>query len=539
MYCANCGKEIADNTKFCPNCGMSILMDNDPKGSEPEKAEEKRESVVTDHKALTNSDKAGIGIIGIVVIVGIVVVIALFAIAVVKSMTNNNNQPNNNTMEVVEEAETEAEVPDTWLAATVKDDFGDDIDGQYELSAIFSATRVDSGAEEDTRNVKVSIFNTEEYGPIVSFVFVSEDGNLDEYINFIRKDEIYEMNVKSGDIKTQYGLIVLEDSDISHGLYLVDFNKYMDNRMAEELADIGITKEMIEENRAYFDEVLAEAKNQFGEDYEKMETGFNVKGFIKALYKGENDLECILTYEGIKYKFTITKDNYKEAFDSAWNYKKFLAPLKNKKDSNTAKENSSDIEDTSSEGFIYKAVYDKKLDDSDLEAISQLAIEGLPTGKTASQMIINEIYARHGYIFSNDEINDFFKKRGWYNGVSSNDGEVTSQFSQTEKDNIVILREGSANRDTAKSLDSVSSVDWNQAAEDSKYSLEQLTELKKGTINYINNEFGTDWTPVSESILVDKFANVLYTVEIKDSNGNEHTIDGSYDENGQAYFYNI
>lgn len=29
MYCKKCGKEIEDGTKFCPNCGMSQVVDAD------------------------------------------------------------------------------------------------------------------------------------------------------------------------------------------------------------------------------------------------------------------------------------------------------------------------------------------------------------------------------------------------------------------------------------------------------------------------------------------------------------------------------
>ena len=38
MFCKNCGKEVADGTKFCPNCGAQIgaaAQTAEPKTAEP------------------------------------------------------------------------------------------------------------------------------------------------------------------------------------------------------------------------------------------------------------------------------------------------------------------------------------------------------------------------------------------------------------------------------------------------------------------------------------------------------------------------
>ena len=37
-----------------------------------------------------------------------------------------------------------------------------------------------------------------------------------------------------------------------------------------------------------------------------------------------------------------------------------------------------------------------------------------PEGRTLNQMIINELYARHGYLYENSSLNDYFMEKSWY-----------------------------------------------------------------------------------------------------------------------------
>lgn len=64
----------------------------------------------------------------------------------------------------------------------------------------------------------------------------------------------------------------------------------------------------------------------------------------------------------------------------------------------------------------------------------------MPAGKTVSQMIINEIYARHGYVFKTKEISKFFEAKSWYEPDTSDMSEITSRLNKTELKNIKYLQ---------------------------------------------------------------------------------------------------
>ena len=60
-------------------------------------------------------------------------------------------------------------------------------------------------------------------------------------------------------------------------------------------------------------------------------------------------------------------------------------------------------------------------------------------GKSKDEIKImrNEILARHGYIFKNKELNEYFSSKSWYNPKSS---DVTSELSEIEIKNIEFLK---------------------------------------------------------------------------------------------------
>ena len=55
-------------------------------------------------------------------------------------------------------------------------------------------------------------------------------------------------------------------------------------------------------------------------------------------------------------------------------------------------------------------------------------------------MMINEMYAKHGYRFQSQEIQSYFDGKFWYQGTSSDMQAVDSAFSQIEKDNVNLLK---------------------------------------------------------------------------------------------------
>lgn len=84
----------------------------------------------------------------------------------------------------------------------------------------------------------------------------------------------------------------------------------------------------------------------------------------------------------------------------------------------------------------------RPLTEADVEAYRAGVYEGLPTGKNVFQMIINEIYARHGYQFQNAEIQAYFDQKEWYQAITERNGDmnaVLAGMSEVEKANVEFL----------------------------------------------------------------------------------------------------
>lgn len=65
----------------------------------------------------------------------------------------------------------------------------------------------------------------------------------------------------------------------------------------------------------------------------------------------------------------------------------------------------------------------------------------LPKGKSLEQMVINELYARHGYIFQSEELQEYFQSKPWYEAKSTDMDEVMSDFNGIELANVRYLRQ--------------------------------------------------------------------------------------------------
>ena len=73
---------------------------------------------------------------------------------------------------------------------------------------------------------------------------------------------------------------------------------------------------------------------------------------------------------------------------------------------------------------------DRYLEPSDIQGYSSYEI----------QLIINEIYARHGREFHSQEYVDYFSSKDWYNPVpGKSDETIVSEFNEFEKANVRLL----------------------------------------------------------------------------------------------------
>ncbi len=110
------------------------------------------------------------------------------------------------------------------------------------------------------------------------------------------------------------------------------------------------------------------------------------------------------------------------------------------------------IDRTEYDHSIYPDTYTHNITDSDIALIKERT-DGSINGMNAYQMLINEIYARHGFKFGNQRITDYFMDYYWYwdlaydNKLIDDMTAVEARLSQLEKDNIIKL---STARDTGK-----------------------------------------------------------------------------------------
>ena len=58
-------------------------------------------------------------------------------------------------------------------------------------------------------------------------------------------------------------------------------------------------------------------------------------------------------------------------------------------------------------------------------------------------MIVNEMYARHGYQFKDQELTNYFERRSWYSSITYRNPQMDSiypQMSEIEKKNVDFLK---------------------------------------------------------------------------------------------------
>lgn len=89
----------------------------------------------------------------------------------------------------------------------------------------------------------------------------------------------------------------------------------------------------------------------------------------------------------------------------------------------------------------YVQISDDEKDDYLFPSDSRLLTEEYLNSKSNNEidLIRNEIYARHGYIFQMEEFYNYFIQKSWYRPVESDMNKVYESFNQTEKQNIEIL----------------------------------------------------------------------------------------------------
>ena len=111
-----------------------------------------------------------------------------------------------------------------------------------------------------------------------------------------------------------------------------------------------------------------------------------------------------------------------------------------KKSDKTAK----DTSDTTDTDYICSYSASRALTDEDISELKKGKYDNLPAGKDIIQMVINEMYARHGYEFKNEDVQAYFDSKKWYKDVSEhndNMDDIYKNMSDIERKNIDFLSE--------------------------------------------------------------------------------------------------
>ncbi len=85
---------------------------------------------------------------------------------------------------------------------------------------------------------------------------------------------------------------------------------------------------------------------------------------------------------------------------------------------------------------------DRLITQADMAALSSSDYGSLPAGRSLAQMMINEIYARHGYQFETEAIQQYFDQKDWYKAIGSYSPDSTvimNRMNDIEKQNISFL----------------------------------------------------------------------------------------------------
>ena len=92
--------------------------------------------------------------------------------------------------------------------------------------------------------------------------------------------------------------------------------------------------------------------------------------------------------------------------------------------------------------YICSESAEKELTEEDVTVLQGKTIEGLPEGKDVVQMVINEIYARKGYQFTDEAIQDYFNSRTWYQEIEEKTADmdaILESMTDIEKANVDFL----------------------------------------------------------------------------------------------------
>ena len=400
MVCQECGKEIAENCQFCPACGKKVIRLSDT--DNPESQEAYKESVLLDDKGtetaklnktakrVNNRTKVVIGIIAVSAVVFIISAsISFFLIKPTVKLDKYLNV----TFEGYESA-GKAEV------SFDKDGFKKEYGSKIKASEYFLITCVDGDIDKPT-----GLSN----GDTVKFAWQCNDEEaLNKYgirLNYSDREYTVEGLKAVGSFDPFEGVEVAFDGISSEG-YAV-----LSGKSAAKEAE-NLTYDIDRKEGLSNGDTITVAVSLNHND--------PVQFCIENYGKAPSQLYKEYTVRGLDDKMILNTEDYP---DSGF--------------SEDYSENSEfGLQEDIEEGIIFPNSSDSIIDE---ERIMGLSDEDL-------RYAINEIYARHGYIFKDKELLAHYRGFSWYEESIKPSDFSMDLFNSVERKNMDLLQKERENR---------------------------------------------------------------------------------------------
>lgn len=397
MKCSKCGFEYEGI--FCPNCGSkreevkTETIEQSGKDDTPKENKRSKHITVVEkpkHKGLK------------IALIAIGAIVALFLIVIILvpvGSTETANNESDSVEDIGESSDTEKGEADNALVEE-----NELKSAQYDAFVTLICSISDppefGSTEEETK------YFEEQYDEWITGkswhnILADEDGNP-----YIAEKQDYFI----GTFEDEYSQrAYMESSYSGDGYYLIDINwgsSAWDNSHWSFLA--------------YYDPNLNGLRYENGQ-YASEE--YSDDGSVRE-YDTYSDGEGTLVRDG---DYIIWNDS-KEGND----YCKFIK----------ASETSSEQSSYDSE-YICEWATSIRMDESNWnEWLIYLESNGVSKAgdRTYENMVVNEIYARHGYIFTSEDLSVFFNSKSWYSPQSNDMNGIYAELSQVERDNIDFLK---------------------------------------------------------------------------------------------------
>ncbi len=109
---------------------------------------------------------------------------------------------------------------------------------------------------------------------------------------------------------------------------------------------------------------------------------------------------------------------------------------------NGEQEADSDEEDDAENSYLCAYSSDRLMTEEDVQELQQGTYADLPQGKGIIRMVVNELYAKYGYQFGNEEIQAYFNQKEWYQDIPTRNtdmNDVIKKMTDTERANVEFL----------------------------------------------------------------------------------------------------